>query len=106
MRRPTLLPCFLAFACSSERPPVVDASAVLACQEFGRTIDDARDGMLTNAEARARFRSVANNGRLSTDPNVQTHARALLAASTSGTADEASEAMARLALACEAHRAL
>lgn len=80
-----------------------DASAVLACRDFRRTVADLDAGILTNAELRQRIQAVHENARLvdsTVAPGVADGARVLLAAVTQGATEQAKTAIGLLAKAC------
>jgi hypothetical protein len=78
----------------------LDASAKIACRDFNRAIKDAKDGILTNEEFRAKVQKVYDNAKLSSDNEIKGSARDLLAAATSGTTDDAVDATLALTKAC------
>src|SRR3990172_1891347 len=78
----------------------LDALAKNACGAFARTYLDGKDGLLTDAEFRDRVKSIHDKAQYSDTIAVRDGARTLLAAVTSGTADESTSAMLNLTRAC------
>lgn len=83
--------------------PKYDESAVLACQDFRRTISDAGSGSLTGPEFRARVETMHERARLADSavaPGVADGVRVLLAAVTNGTSQQATQGIDLLRTAC------
>lgn len=77
-----------------------DRSA-LACDHFRHVLDDASDGVLSDAELRTKLQEVEDDASIAS-PSVQAAARSLLAAVTSGTGEDISGAASALLDACQA----
>ena len=89
--------CLLG-ACSSDSEPTGDQSS-LACNHFRNVLGDVQDGVLTDTELREKLKEVESNASIAS-PGVQTAARQLLAAATSGSSEEISAAGGKLLAAC------
>lgn len=81
-------------------PSKLDASAIIACQDFNRAISDVKAGILTNEEFRNKIQKVYDNARLGSK-GVKQQAQDLLKAVTSGTTEEAVAATQALQEACK-----
>ena len=87
---------------NTHRAPSVDASAVIACQDYERLSRDMRDGVLTLPEMRARFQQVDRNAQLirEGEPGVRAGARHALAAITARDTAGVRVALTDLGMAC------
>jgi hypothetical protein len=91
-------------ACGGEAGPKRDASAVIACRDFRKTVNDLGAGILNEADLRTRIKQVHENARLvdnSVAPGVRDTAQSLLATVTTGTTEDAAKAIKDLQVACD-----
>jgi hypothetical protein len=77
-----LLPACAAPEDSEETASGPDPSAQLACRHFRNVIGDAT--VLTDDELRGKIKEVHDTGRVSEEPGVAEHSRAMLEAATAG----------------------
>jgi DNA-binding MltR family transcriptional regulator len=93
-------------ACGAERRTEYhDIRAVTACRDFVHVWHDARTRTLTDDEFVDRVRQVDRNAREAEDSRVRDGARALLAATETGSTADGVAAALKLQSACEFHLA-
>jgi len=78
------------------------AGADLACTHFRNIVGDIADGVLTDAEARAKFQEVEDSASGAEEADIRSSARELVAAMTTGTADDVAAAAIDMGAACDA----